>query len=214
MKLPVDSQGRVYSIDGPPAAGAVFNGGLAFTPQGQVYSANQQASDVFVGGWRVSVLGELVETDSTPAQRSGQVFVAGIPVGNSGTPSRPGAVLRQVNQTPAPTDPYVARVRVGPLGGMYQTTAGTPTPPVNTVAPVVTGVPQSSNTLTCSTGTWTGAQEIVFQWLNSGTPMIGQNSSTFTVNSTYIGSVISCAVTASNEYGSNTAVSNAVTIIP
>jgi hypothetical protein len=214
MKLPVDSQGRVYSIDGPPEVGATFNGGLAFSKLGQVYSANLQASDGFVGGFRVSQLGELVETDSTPPQRAGQVFVAGLPVANSGSPSRPGAVLRQVNTTPGATDPFVAGVRVGPLGGMYQTTAGIPIPPINTVAPSISGVPSSSNTLTCDPGTWSGQTGIAFRWLRNNIPMIGETASTFLVYSTYIGDVISCAVTASNTVGDTTAVAPGVTIIP
>lgn len=121
MKLFTDNEGRVRSVNGPPGAGATFNGGLAFDDQGRVYSANIQPDDTFVGGMRVSQRGELVETGAT-GQIPGEVYVAGLPVANAGTPPREGAVLRQVDVVPALGDPYVAGVRVGPLGGMYQTT--------------------------------------------------------------------------------------------
>lgn len=121
MKLFTDNEGRVLSVDGPPPPGATFNGGLAFDSQGRVYSANIQPDDVFVGGMRVSQRGELVETDAA-GQVPGEAYVAGLPVANAGAPPREGAVLRQVDTIPAPNDPFVAGVRVGPLGGMYQTT--------------------------------------------------------------------------------------------
>jgi len=90
----------------------------------------------------------------------------------------------------------------------------TPQLPQNTVAPAITGTPSSSNTLTCSTGTWTGADSFSFQWLRNNSPMIGQNTSTLLVVSPYIGDVMSCAVTALNAVGPTTVISNSVTIIP
>lgn len=122
MKLFADAQGRVYSVDGPPPAGSPFIGGLAFNNLGQVYSANASPTDVFIGGWRVSVLGELVETNAVPEVN--RDYNAGMPQsGPGGLVGREGAILRQVDTVPSASDPYVAGVRVGPLGGMYQTTS-------------------------------------------------------------------------------------------
>jgi hypothetical protein len=111
------------------------------------------------------------------------------------------------------SDAYVAGIRVGELGGVYMV-ADIPNPPINTSPPVVTGVPQSSNKLTCDSGTWTDAFSIAFQWYEDNTPVIGQTGSQLTLNSTYIGSVVRCDVTASNEVGSTMAQSNDTTIIP
>ena len=90
----------------------------------------------------------------------------------------------------------------------------TATLPVNTVAPAITGNPTSSNVLTCSSGTWTGADSISFQWLRNNAPMIGQTGSTLLVYSIYIGDVMTCLVTAHNAVGPTTVMSNSVTIIP
>jgi len=49
-------------------------------------------------------------------------YVNGLPV------TATGAIKAQLNQTPAPSDPYVGGIRVGPLGGVYLTDAA-PTPP-------------------------------------------------------------------------------------
>ena len=86
--------------------------------------------------------------------------------------------------------------------------------PVNTVAPAVTGVPSSSNTLTCSQGTWTGAVTYRSQWFLDNVPQIGQTDPTFLVTSPMIGSVVKCVVTAQNPGGLTSASSNLVTIIP
>jgi len=86
--------------------------------------------------------------------------------------------------------------------------------PTNTVAPVVTGVPQSSNKLTCDPGTWLNADTISFQWLRNNVPMIGETGSQLTIISPYIGDVMKCRVTGANIIGSTSVDSNEVTIIP
>jgi len=86
--------------------------------------------------------------------------------------------------------------------------------PTNTVAPTVTGVPSSSNKLTCDPGTWLNADSISFQWLRNNTPMIGETGSQLTIISPYIGDVMKCRVTGTNIIGSTSAESNEVTIIP
>ena len=92
----------------------------------------------------------------------------------------------------------------------------TPVIPVNTVAPAITGVPSSSNTLTCSTGTWTGAVNYTYRWLQNNTPLIGQTGNTLVLNSAVapIGSKIKCQVTAISSTGDiATAQSNEVTVV-
>jgi len=85
--------------------------------------------------------------------------------------------------------------------------------PVNTVAPAITGTPSSSNTLTCSTGTWTDAQSISFQWFNDGAVLIGKSQSTLLITSAIaVGSKLRCDVYGANPHGVTTAHSNEVTV--
>ena len=88
--------------------------------------------------------------------------------------------------------------------------------PVNTVAPAITGIPSSSNTLTCSTGTWTNSASFTYRWYNNNSPILGAINSTLTLNSSNapIGSKIFCAVTGHSTTGNNaTAISNEVTVV-
>ena len=186
----------------------VWNAGIGVAASNRVcVTTTESPTDVYVDGMRLDSVGRIVVIAGDPAGRP-YFFNGGLP-----SDKRNGDTIYQLNVTPLATDPFVAGVRVGELGGVYMTSATVPPPPVNTVLPAVTGVPSSSNTLTCDGGTWTGAQSIAFRWLRNNVPMIDQTGSTFTVNSTYIGDVMSCAVTAGNDYGTTTAVSNSVTII-
>jgi hypothetical protein len=89
-----------------------------------------------------------------------------------------------------------------------------PTIPINTVLPNVTGNPQAGSVLTCSTGTWNPTGTFAYQWLDNNTPIIGQTNNTITLNSGYIGRVLSCRVSCTNSYGTESAISNDITILP
>lgn len=124
MKLHTDPEGRVYVVGGPPPIDSPFIGGLAFSNLGQVYTTGAVLpTDNNIGGWRVSALGELVCTVGVVGQEPYD-FNAGMPQANeAGVPPRPGAMICQVDVIPLVNNPYVAGVRVGLPGGMYQTTA-------------------------------------------------------------------------------------------
>lgn len=94
--------------------------------------------------------------------------------------------------------------------------------PVNTAAPAVTGSPVQGQTLTGTNGTWTGATPIgyAYQWVHcpsDGGAADGSNctniasatSTSYTLQSSDVGSRIRLRVTASNSGGSQTAASNA-----
>ena len=87
--------------------------------------------------------------------------------------------------------------------------------PVNTVAPTVTGTAQARQTLSCSTGTWTGSATITYayQWQYGATNISGATSSTYVIDQAYIGSTIRCVVTATNGGGSVSANSNATSAV-
>lgn len=80
--------------------------------------------------------------------------------------------------------------------------------PVNTAAPAVTGTAQVGQTLSCSTGTWTGATSYAYQWLHNGGPIIGATSSDYVPIEDNIGALLACIVTATNATGSYNSSSN------
>ncbi len=98
-------------------------------------------------------------------------------------------------------------------------TEGEATPPeeapVNSVAPAVTGNPWAGQTLSCSTGTWSGSPtSYAYQWKKNGTNISGATSSTWLVASVADADSITCAVTATNTVGaSDPATSNALSAL-
>jgi len=199
-----DPQGAIYTD--PGGTPVSWNSGMGFNAAGALCtSTSPGANDSYQGGKRLDPVGRLVVGNGDPPARPYN-FNAGLPFDK-----RDGSLIRQMNQTPASTDPFVAGVRVGPLGGVYMLSANPPLP-ANTVAPVVTGIPQSGNYLDCSTGTWTDVTAISFQWQKDSLNIIGQTGSRLSINSTYIGSVVRCIVTGHNDVGSVDAISNSVTI--
>lgn len=83
--------------------------------------------------------------------------------------------------------------------------------PSNSVAPAITGTAQEGQTLTCSTGTWTGSPTYTYQWKRNGNNITSATNSTYTLVSADVSQSIKCTVTATNFVGSATADSNTVT---
>jgi hypothetical protein len=88
-------------------------------------------------------------------------------------------------------------------------------PPVNTAAPAITGTAQEGQTVTCSTGTWTGTPTITYtyQWKRNGSNIGSATNSTYLLVSADVGQSITCQVTATNGSGSASATSNTITPI-
>jgi hypothetical protein len=86
-------------------------------------------------------------------------------------------------------------------------------PPVNTVAPAITGTAQEGQIVTCSTGTWTGTPTITFayQWKRNGSNIGSATNSTYTLVTADVSQSITCQVTATNGAGSASATSNTIT---
>lgn len=91
---------------------------------------------------------------------------------------------------------------------------GAGTPPVNTVAPVVSGTPVVGETLSCTTGTWTGTDPITYsyQWKRNGVDIGGATNNTYLLVQADAGNTanISCTVTATNDAGETEADSNTI----
>ena len=88
-------------------------------------------------------------------------------------------------------------------------------PPVNTVAPAITGTAQEGETVTCSTGSWTGTPTITFayQWKRNGSNIGSATNSTYVLVTADVSQSITCQVTATNGFGSASATSNTITPI-
>ncbi len=83
--------------------------------------------------------------------------------------------------------------------------------PANTVAPAITGTAQEGQTLTCSTGTWSGSPTYTYQWKRNGSNIGSATNSTYVLVTADVGQSIKCTVTATNFIGSANADSNTVT---
>ena len=101
-----------------------------------------------------------------------------------------------------------------PLDGIlspFGVTRG-PSGPSNTVAPVISGTATVGETLSSTTGTWSGEGTITYayQWLDDGAAISGATSSTYTLTAGEEGGNITCRVTATDDNGSTAATSNSL----
>ena len=83
--------------------------------------------------------------------------------------------------------------------------------PANTVAPAVTGTATRGQTLSSTTGTWTGVPTPTFtyQWQRVTTNIASATSSTYVLVTADVGNTIRCVVTATNTVSAISANSNA-----
>lgn len=87
-------------------------------------------------------------------------------------------------------------------------------PPVNTVAPSISGTAQNGSTLTETNGTYTGATPITFtyQWKRDGSTIVGATNQTYVLTQSDVGHSIKCTETATNSAGSIATDSNSVSV--
>ncbi|MEA2157217.1 MAG: hypothetical protein QOE11_3357 [Solirubrobacteraceae bacterium] len=91
--------------------------------------------------------------------------------------------------------------------------AWTPAPPQNTTSPAASGTPAAGQPLACAPGAWAGdAPSFAYEWLSDGAPIAGASTPSYAVAATDQGHALACRVTAANDWGSGTAMSNAVAI--
>lgn len=94
-------------------------------------------------------------------------------------------------------------------GEFINTAAGGGAMPNNTVLPVISGTAEEGQTLTASTGTWSGTPTPTYsyQWLGDGESLPGETGATLELAAEHIGMNIRVIVTASNTAGTAVAVS-------
>lgn len=87
--------------------------------------------------------------------------------------------------------------------------------PVLTVSPAITGDAEVGETLSCSTGTFTGDATITydFQWFANGNAVAGATASTLTLVAADLGKVFSCRVMAKNAAGNAFGFSNTTSAV-
>lgn len=83
--------------------------------------------------------------------------------------------------------------------------------PINSVAPAISGTAQEGQTVTCSSGTWSGSPTYTYQWYRGASAIGSATSSSYTLVTADVGQNIKCVVTATNFSGSATADSNTIT---
>lgn len=90
------------------------------------------------------------------------------------------------------------------------------TKPVNTAVPTITGTVAVGQTLTSTTGTWTGAATITYarQWLRDGAAISGATGTTYVVQAADQTHKLSVQITATNSLGSGTATSAQTITVP
>ena len=94
------------------------------------------------------------------------------------------------------------------------------TPPAVTSSPTVSGTAQDSQTLTATTGSWTGTTPMAYayQWQSCDStgncnPINGATATTYTATSTDVGSTLKVTVTASNVAGTAAASSAPTAVV-
>ncbi len=123
-------------------------------------------------------------------------------------------VVQYFDDKPSPgsAEPVSVRARSATTG---IDAALVPRAPVNTAAPVASGTPAAGQTVSCSSGSWTGspAPSYAYAWLRDGVPIPAATASAYVVQAADVGNGLTCKVTAANRSGSTAAVSNTL-IVP
>ena len=99
------------------------------------------------------------------------------------------------------------------IGLVTKTLGGGAIPPVNTVAPVISGTAVVGQVLSTTNGTWDNIPlSFSYQW-KRGVTNVGTNANTYTLVAADAGQSITCVVTGTNAAGSNNATSNALIVL-
>jgi hypothetical protein len=119
---------------------------------------------------------------------------------------------------PTPLSMATGATQFGPGGyftnqdkGVFSVTiesfASIPLAPVNSVLPAITGTATEGQTLTASTGTWSGSPTFAYVWKRGGVAIGSATASTYLLVTADVGAVITVTVTATNAGGSADATS-------
>jgi hypothetical protein len=102
----------------------------------------------------------------------------------------------------------------GPLFSQDKTFSTPPdAPPVNTSAPFLSGAPAVGEELSCALGAWENEPtEYTYAWLRDTDPILGEAGPSYIVNAGDQGHSLACEVTAKNDVGFASMLSNSLAI--
>ena len=219
------NDGAIYITQGPPPAGTPLVGGIAISHMGVIY-----VSQAFADFAPVNVSAPVVTGNGTPGQT--------LTSGTGAWSAQPAATYTYqwkvdgVNISGQTANTYVVQAgdvdktitcavtATNTIGSATATSNGilittdVGQPPVNTVAPTISGTATVGSTLTLtSQGTWTGTAPITYayNWQRDGVS-IGSTGSSYVVQLLDSGKTITCRVTATNVDGVTNASSNSILI--
>jgi len=159
-----------------------------------------------LSGWNPNVQGVATATASTTSVNSLTNFGANVVVGGN---------FNSISSTSRNGYAIVATS----TGAVVDSV--TPVAPVNSVAPSISGTAEIEQTLSVTTGTWSGSPtSYSYEWMWSSTadgsyaPIINAVASTYLVSETDAGNYIKVIVTASNAGGSAATLSSATAMVP
>jgi len=124
----------------------------------------------------------------------------------------PTIIGSNVNWTLPNTDGTAGQVLITNGSGVlsWATPTLTPTAPTNNTLPVVSGTPTVGETLSSTSGTWSGypAPTFAYQWVRgAATNISGATSSSYQLQDADLATTVKCTVTATNAAGSASATS-------
>lgn len=79
--------------------------------------------------------------------------------------------------------------------------------PENITLPFITGNVAEDEVVTVSNGGWLDVDEYTYQWKADAVNIGGATSKTFTITNAEVGAILTCLVTGTNDFGSDTALS-------
>jgi hypothetical protein len=189
----------------------------------------------------VAAISETGRSASTSTNPNGEYTIDGLPTGSYTVRFRwefSGEEVKEFEHAPRRIPKYITQyyndqpseATVNLVAATIEhTTSGidaamVPSAPVNTVLPAVSGTPNVSSVLSCSTGSWTGEPEVTlaagwpltnlfgYQWLRDGAAITGANSAGYTVQTSDESHSLACEVTATNDAGHTSATSNSLAV--
>jgi hypothetical protein len=193
-------------------------GGMSWTEQTELTDADGIGGPMFGGSVALdgdtALIGDTHGPNASVFAGSGSSWTQQAELTDNATVETFGASVALDGGTALVGDPEQTAGSQKQGGAVYVYALDSTSSPVMSAAPMVSGAPMVSQTLSCSTGTWTGTPTptITYQWLRSGQPINGATTATYVVQPADLGHQLACQVMATNSEGQAWANSNALSV--